>query len=307
MSSSSFPLVTIGIPVYNGQKYLRQCLDSATNQDYQNLEIVICDNQSTDDTRSICQEFASSDSRIVYHCHDRNIGAIANFNYVLEIANGELFTWLAHDDYLAPTYISKCVERLANNPQSIGCCSEIEFINEDGSLRNVWSNYYKNIDGLNKNVVERVREITSRVGWYAIYSVFRTETLRNISPCQARYADDVLMLLELSIAGEIAKVPERLFYYRVADVDKTPQDYCRALGLDAKTTTEIGQESFTHTAKNILDVVYESKIEIADKHRIKSEFIDTLIDRNHDWLSRIIQEQKWTDTDLTYREKLAEL
>ncbi len=296
---SNLPLVTIGIPVYNGEKYLRQALESVIAQDYQNLEIIIADNTSTDSTQSICQEFTSLDTRICYYRHPDNLGAIANFNYVLEIARGELFTWLAHDDYFAPTYISKCVDKLNFHDRSIGCCSEIEFVNEDGSLRTGWTQYYRNIDGLNKNVVERVREIYNRVGWYAIYSVFRTDVLRQTSFFQTRYADDVLLLIELSLRGEIIKVPEYLFYYRVPNLDKTPKDFIKVFGLDSNTANEILQGPFTYLAKQVLDTVYASEISIQDKYRIESDFIKTLVYHNKDWLGRIAQEQNWLDEAVT--------
>jgi glycosyltransferase involved in cell wall biosynthesis len=300
---SNSPLVTIGIPVYNAEKYLQQALNSVISQEYLNLEIIICDNASTDTTQSICQDFIKLDDRIRYHRHSYNIGTIANFNYVLDIANGEFFTWLAHDDFFAQTYISKCVDRLMSQPQLIGCCSEIEFINEDGSPRSSWTQYYQNIDCSDKNIVSRVREITSRVGWYAIYSIFRTKILRQIDRHQSRYAADVMMLIELLIIGEIDKVPEHLFYYRVSDIDKTPDDYSRALGLDADTTAEVLKGSFTYIAKQILNIVCDSNISVQDKYRIKEDFINVLCCENIDLRERILSEQNFSvEQDTTDRD-----
>jgi glycosyltransferase involved in cell wall biosynthesis len=293
------PLVTIGIPVYNGEKHLRQALDSIINQDYKNLEIIISDNCSTDETKDICLEYAFQDSRIKYHRQEFNIGATANFNYVLKLANGVFFTWAACDDFLESSYIYKCVEKLNQYPSANGCCADINFVNEDGTIRTSWTQSYSNIDGLGKNVVQRVQEITSKVGWYAIYGVFRTNILLQTSLCQSRYADDVLLLLELLLSGEIIKVPEYLFYYRVPEIDKTPEDFIRIFGLDAETAAEIRQGSFTYLARQILDTVYNTNISTQEKHRIKSNFIETLTYNNQDWLSRIAQEQGWGGKNLT--------
>jgi glycosyltransferase involved in cell wall biosynthesis len=295
----SNPLVTIGVPVYNGEKHLKQALDSIINQDYLNLEIIISDNCSTDMTQDICLEYALRDCRIKYHRHENNIGAVANFNYVLNLANGDFFTWAAHDDFLASSYINKCVDKLLGNPSAIGCCTDINFVNEDGTLRASWTRSYSNIDSLGKNVLERARELTSKVGWYAIYSVFKTDVLRQSSQFQSRYADDVLLLLELLLLGEIIKVPEYLFYYRVPEVDKTAEDFIRVFGLDSATSNEIRQGSFTYLAKQILETVYASNISIHDKHRIKADFIETLTYHNQDWLGRIAQEQDWIGKNLT--------
>jgi glycosyltransferase involved in cell wall biosynthesis len=296
---STETLVTIGIPVYNGEMYLKQALDSIIKQDYSNLEIIISDNCSTDKTKDICLEYALQDSRIKYHRQELNIGATANFNFILKLASGVLFTWAACDDFLGSSYVRKCVDKLCKYPKAIGCCSDINFVNEDGTIRTSWTQSYSNIDGLDKNIVERVREITSKVGWYGIYSIFRTDILRQTSLCQSRYADDVLLLLELLLLGEIIKVPEYLFYYRVPNMDKTPEDFIRIFGLNADTATEIRQGSFTYTAKQVLDTVYASNILMQDKHRIKTDFIDTLTYYNQDWLGRIAQEQNWIDKKLT--------
>jgi glycosyltransferase involved in cell wall biosynthesis len=296
---SNEKLVTIGIPVYNGERYLKQALDSIIKQDYSNLEIIISDNCSTDKTKDICLEYALQDSRIKYHRQEINIGATANFNFILKLASGIFFTWAACDDFLGSSYVRKCVDKLYKYPKAIGCCSDINFVNEDGTIRTSWTQSYSNIDGLDKNIVERVREITRKVGWYGIYSVFRTDILRQTSLCQSRYADDVLLLLELLLLGEIIKVPEYLFYYRVPNIDKTPEDFIRIFGLNADTATEIRQGSFTYTAKQVLDTVYASNISIQDKHRIKTDFIDTLTYHNQDWLGRIAQEQNWIGENLT--------
>ncbi len=297
--SNNIPLVTIGIPVYNGEKYLREALDSVVKQDYQNLEIIIADNSSTDSTQSICQEYTELYTQIIYHRQSENIGAVANFNYLVKIANGSLFCWLANDDFLAPTYISSCVSKLDLHPQAIACCSEINFINEDGGLRASWTNCYSNIDGLGKDIIERTREVTSKVGWYAVYSVFRTEVLRQSSLCQPKYACDVLLLIELLLLGEIVKVPEHLFYYRVASIDKTPEDYIRIFNINPEAATEIRKGSFTYLAKQVLNTVYASQASVQDKHRIQVDFMQTLAHINHDWLGRIAQEQGWNNRDLT--------
>ncbi|WP_310485012.1 glycosyltransferase [Chamaesiphon sp. VAR_48_metabat_403] len=295
---SKQPFLTIGIPIYNGERYIRESLDSIISQDYSNLEIIISDNCSTDKTKDICLEYADRDSRIKYYEQETNLGATANFNFILKLATGTFFTWAAYDDYLATSYVRKCIEKMQQHPTAIGCCSEINFVNEDGTIRTAWTQSYSNIDSLDKNVVGRVRELTNKVGWYAIYSIFKTDVLRQTSLCQSRYADDVLLLLELLLLGEIVKVPEYLFYYRVPTIDRTPEDYIRIFTLDTNTIDEIRRGSFTYIAKQVLNTVYNSSISIQDKHRIKADFIKTLTYHNQDWLSRIANEQKWTDIDL---------
>ncbi|HSI62399.1 MAG TPA: glycosyltransferase family 2 protein [Candidatus Saccharimonadia bacterium] len=126
-------VVSIGIPVFNGEKHIAQALDSALAQDYPNLEIIVSDNASTDGTRRICKDYARRDSRIRYHRNSENLGVGRNFEKVLQRATGEYFTWLASDDVLSCTnYISELAGYLDQNRDVVLCgCSMKVFVDED--------------------------------------------------------------------------------------------------------------------------------------------------------------------------------
>jgi glycosyltransferase involved in cell wall biosynthesis len=106
------PLVTIGIPTYNRQGLIARTIDSALMQDYENIQIIISDNASTDETERICCEYSGRDIRIVYFRHEKNNGPVANFDCVLEMAKGKYFMWLGDDDWVDANYISECVKKL---------------------------------------------------------------------------------------------------------------------------------------------------------------------------------------------------
>lgn len=101
------PTVSIGMPVYNGDKYIREALDSLLAQSFTDFELVISDNASTDDTQAICEEYARSDVRIRYVRQSENKGAFANFKFVLDEAIGEHFMWAAADDFWSPNWIEE--------------------------------------------------------------------------------------------------------------------------------------------------------------------------------------------------------
>jgi glycosyltransferase involved in cell wall biosynthesis len=123
MSSSSPPLVSIGIPVRNGAEFVREALDSARAQDYPNLEILVSDNASSDDTEALCREHANRDPRIRYWRNPEDIGQVGNFGKVLAQASGRYFTWLAADDILSyRDYASRTVAYLEAHPD-VGICS----------------------------------------------------------------------------------------------------------------------------------------------------------------------------------------
>src|SRR5438309_145647 len=109
------PLVTIGMPLFNAADGLDRSLGLIRNQTYQNLEIILSDNASTDATPEICQTAAREDARIRYVRHDNNIGPIANFNSILGLKNGEFFSWAAHDDEKSPEFVEATLEAMLRN------------------------------------------------------------------------------------------------------------------------------------------------------------------------------------------------
>ena len=125
------PLVSVGLPVYNGERFLRQSLESVLAQTYENFELIISDNASTDGTDAICREFAARDTRIRYVRNSRNMGAAYNFDKVVELARGELFRLHTHDDIMAPPLLERCVSVLMQEPDAVLCHPEMIRIDEE--------------------------------------------------------------------------------------------------------------------------------------------------------------------------------
>src|SRR5436853_274761 len=110
------PKVSIGLPVFNGETYLAGALNSFLSQDYEDFELIISDNASTDQTAAICKEHAAKDNRIRYYRNETNIGASPNYNRVFQLARGEFFKWGAHDDECHPTLLRRCLEIFRDGP-----------------------------------------------------------------------------------------------------------------------------------------------------------------------------------------------
>ncbi len=125
MRSDEAPLVTVGIPVFNGEKYLREAIESVLAQEGVSFELVLADNASTDGTRDICREYAKRDARVRYHRSGENVGLNRNFKRAVKLAQGSYFTWLAHDDSLGcPRYLAEHVRYLEAHPDVMLCgCS----------------------------------------------------------------------------------------------------------------------------------------------------------------------------------------
>ncbi|HTM53063.1 MAG TPA: glycosyltransferase family 2 protein [Pirellulales bacterium] len=131
---SRLPLVTIGLPVFNGMAHLRSAVESLLRQSYANLELVICDNASTDGTSNYCQALAKVHPHVRYVRQERNIGPLENFARALAEARGEYFMWASHDDHWSPAYVASLSEALARVPDAVLATPAVIHICEDGSL-----------------------------------------------------------------------------------------------------------------------------------------------------------------------------
>ena len=130
----SQPRVTIGVPVWNGAQHLEDCLDSLLAQTYDDIEIVISDNASTDRTSEICRVYCARDARVSYHRHVHNIGAAANYNFLVRQGKGELFKWAAHDDVCAPVLVERCVATLDASPSDVLAFTQTTFVDSTSTV-----------------------------------------------------------------------------------------------------------------------------------------------------------------------------
>ena len=130
--------VSMGMPVYNGERYVAEAIESVLQQTFGDFELVISDNGSTDSTRSICEGYAARDPRVRYFRSDANRGATWNFNRVVELSRGEYFRWAAHDDRIRPEYLERCVAVLDADPEAVLCYTQVEIIDAAGASRGVY-------------------------------------------------------------------------------------------------------------------------------------------------------------------------
>ncbi len=132
---TSPPRVSIGMPVFNGEAFLSQAIQSLLEQTYVDFELIISDNTSTDGTESICRKYALQDSRIRYVRNSENVGLESNFQRVFDLSQGELFMWAAHDDLWEPEFIEELVDLLERSPDAaLAFCRFDIIFGSDGSV-----------------------------------------------------------------------------------------------------------------------------------------------------------------------------
>ena len=219
------PRLSVGLPVFNGEKYLRQAIDSILNQTYQNFELIISDNASTDRTREICIEYLTKDSRIRYYRSRRNRGAAWNWNRVFKLSSGEYFKWVAHDDTMVPEFFSKCIYVLEQDPSIILCHSKNAIINECDKLVGKYNlGTFINSEKPHK----RLNQILKKIGVpWLIFGVFRRDMLDKTPVFQGYIGSDWNLLAEVSLIGQIFEIQEYLFYRRDHKESYTDSHYSK--------------------------------------------------------------------------------
>jgi len=211
MELDRYPLVSVGVPVFNGERGLSRCLEGLLRQDYPNLEIIISDNGSTDATPAICERFARSDPRIKYSRSFENRGATWNFNRVFELSSGTYFMWAGHDDDREPSFVSACVAQLERFQDAVLCQTHTA-ASVEGREETLYVARFDTFEG-KPQVVERYRETLERLPAVAIYGMYRSSAVRKTKLLRAVIATDLAFVRELSIHGRFVQVPRILFKY----------------------------------------------------------------------------------------------
>ena len=210
--NTSTPRVTIGLPVYNGQNYLAETMESLLAQTYTDFELVISDNASTDRTETICREYAVRDERIRYYRQEENVGASANYNRVFELARGVYFKWAAHDDLLAPTYLERCVAVLDSDPDVVLAYTQAKAIDDQGQVVKVYpGKHHFSAAAPRERFYEFVLDPHPVV---AVFGLMRRDVLGRTRLIGKYAGSDRPLLSELSLLGKFYEVPEHLFFYR---------------------------------------------------------------------------------------------
>jgi glycosyltransferase involved in cell wall biosynthesis len=204
------PLVSIGMPVYNEERYVAAALDSLLAQDYPNLEVIVSDNGSTDDTEAICRRYAEHDQRVKYHRFTENRGVTENFRYVLKTASGEYFMWAAGHDLWSPNLVSECAALLDSRSDAVIAFGCSHWIDADGSPMDRFSGWS---DTHGMEVVGRF----FTVFWgnmHPILGLMRMAAVRRVRKIHGMAGSDLILLLEMILQGHFVHAAAAHWYRR---------------------------------------------------------------------------------------------
>ena len=206
------PRVSIGLPVFNGERYLAGALNCLLQQDYEDFELIISDNASTDATESICREYAAKDPRIRYYRNATNIGASPNYNRVFRLARGEFFKWASHDDECHSSLVRRCLEVFEQAAASaVLVYSMAEIIDEVGR---VMFQSPDRISSSSARPFKRLATVLLSSYWaHPLWGLIRSDALRRTRLMGCIETDHVV-LSELALLGELIEIPEVLHRVR---------------------------------------------------------------------------------------------
>jgi glycosyltransferase involved in cell wall biosynthesis len=256
------PLVTIALPVFNGVDSVGDVAKSVLAQDYENIELLISDNASTDGTEEVCREIAHSDPRVRYHRQPRNLGIVSNFEWTKHNCRGVLLRWIGDTDEIRPSYVSRCVDLFADDSRLILITTQLEYIVTSGETRTM---FFTGGALGSDDAVMRLRamlELLTRSYLLIdpLYGMARVEIVRRIIHDRMLRGDEVYAT-KLALAGPWAHVPEILGSRR----------WNAAKASDIATLLEVPRWQVPIrdliAARKMLDAIDESHLSPVDAHR----------------------------------------
>ena len=213
INGTTHPMVSIGMPLYNAERFAREAIDSILSQTFTDFELIMSDNASTDATATICQAYAVEDPRVCFVRNQRNLGAARNFNAVFALSSGPYFKWAAADDMCYPTFLERCVEVLERHPDAVIAYPRTQVIDDEGTPLEVGRDTLR-LDSA--DVRDRFTDTLSPLRYtnYPFYGLIRRGALERTRLMVEYLAADRCLLAELSLSGRFVEIDETLFCRR---------------------------------------------------------------------------------------------
>lgn len=281
--SNGNPCVSIALPVYNGDDYVAEAIESLLAQTYRDFELIISDNASFDKTEAICRSYAEQDSRIRYCRQQRNQGGMWNFNHVVGLARGKYIKWSAHDDLCAPTFLERCVEVLEKEPELVWCYTQAAKIDsagrrvsEDpeegfgprGVLHSAEAGFPRQYHDSSRPD-RRFRGVLLGTSWSVdFFGVIRTEVLRQTLLVPYCYGGEKVLTAELALRGPSHEILETLLFTRVHPAASGNDNSTSAQGsFNAPKTSRRSEFTRLRLLRGYLKAVQNTKLGFGERVR----------------------------------------
>ncbi|HEV8585519.1 MAG TPA: glycosyltransferase [Methylomirabilota bacterium] len=282
------PRVSVGMPVYNGERFLGPAIEAVLAQTYGDLELVIADNASTDATPDICRAYAARDRRIRYVRNATNIGAAGNFNRVFRLSAGEYYKLANADDLCAPELVARCAAVLDAHAGTVLCYARATLIDERGDAIGP---YEDGLDLRSPSAPDRFRAALYGIGLVNVFQgLVRSSALRRTRLLGSYLASDVLLIETLTLHGCFHELPERLFLRRLhaGAASSLRSTVSRLAYLDPTIRRPSAPVGWRHLRERLVTIAgapcsprekaallgIAARKAIADRHRLLGELAD---------------------------------
>ena len=207
------PRVSVGMPLYNREKYVGASIEAHLNQTYTDFELIITDNASTDRSPEICASYAEKDPRVKYFRNPQNLGAAGNYNRCFELATGEYFRWTPSDDLISPNLLERAVEILDHDPSVFVAYPRTKLINAQGE---VTGDFDENLFLMGDQPSERWKGVQRNLRLGNLhYGLNRAEKFRKTGLLRNYNGGDFPLIAEMSLYGKFYEIPDAFFYRRM--------------------------------------------------------------------------------------------
>jgi len=203
--------VSVGLPVFNGQQHLPQAIESILGQTFTEIELIITDNASTDNTQEICRRYAASDPRIRYYRHPQNVGVTRNYNAAFGYARGIYFKWASANDFCEADFLAECVAVLDRRPEAVLACPLTRYVYADAT-----TNDEQRLELADDSACARFTTFLRVIRLNNVLNgLIRTDVLKRTALHKPFRGSDTNLLAEVALHGKFAVVPDFLFNRRM--------------------------------------------------------------------------------------------
>jgi glycosyltransferase involved in cell wall biosynthesis len=231
------PTLSIGMPVYNGAKWIGESIEYLLNQSFKDFELIIADNASTDETGTICRGIAERDPRVRYHRHSSNIGAFRNYDYVFQLSTAPFFKWASCNDICLDGFLEKCLAVLQDRPDVVLAYPKAILIFAPSGQEPYGEEYDDNLNLEQERPSDRFREYLNREKINNVMNgVIRASALCDTALNRLLPGSDISMVAELALRGKFVEIPDRLFVRRL-----TPDTTILLMEQSAKSHGYLGR------------------------------------------------------------------
>lgn len=257
-------LISIGLPVYNGEQFIEDSLRSLASQTLQDFELIICDNASTDRTEEICRAYKEKFENFKYIRNPVNYGAAKNYNLAFSRSTGEYFKWTSYDDMIAPTFLEKCSQALERDSSLAIAHTQTVLIDESGQETGL------NLDDLTILFHQPYQRLAHLFKNYnlcnPIFGLIRSESLKKTGLIGNYVGSDYITLVELCLLGKIIEIREPLFFRRdhPKNVRKLPLEE-RAKWFDTSYNGREHKKPAILLLRKQIDAILTSELSLGDK------------------------------------------